>query len=190
MIYLHIYVPNSKNSSHSPVRQRPHTDDTMKVVLFLAVAGWLAGLCSAHLCLIYPKQRGSLNAFDKPGAPDCYLRTAECGGRMKDLYRSPSEFTRGKNYTLVFQKNLDHHNAANPGFFNISLHNQPGYPVYINQLAFVRDSGHASAAYNSVDVQIPMDVPVTVNPEYFLQVVYDTHTLPFMFYQCADIYVN
>lgn len=182
---IYIDVPTSRHPSHSPVRRRPQTDDTMKAVLFLAVAGWLAGICCAHMCLLYPKQRGTLNGYDRSGSSDCGLQTPDCGGRRKSS-NNMAAFTRGSNHTVMIQKNIDHH----PGSFEIVLMNQPESSLYITRLASIPDTNEPSLAVYYVNVQIPSNVPIGVTSEYILQVVYNTNAASQKYYECADILIT
>lgn len=84
---------------------------------------------------------------------------------------------------MLIQKNIDHH----PGTYDFFLHNQPGSPVYVRQLANIPDTSAPAIAFYYVNVQIPTDVDT--DTEYFLQVVYNTNIPTLKYYQCADIYV-
>ena len=71
--------------------------------------------CQAHMCLLSPAQRGSMTMFNKAASGDCHLMTSPCGGRAMDDVRL--YLRAGQNFTVVFQKNLDHWNSATPGDF-------------------------------------------------------------------------
>lgn len=123
-----------------------------------------------------------MNNFDQIGAADCYLKTADCGGRAI-VSNNMAYYARGEKHTVLIQKNLDH----NPGNFNFTLH-LPGFPSQTRHLAFITDTPAPSLSFYYVDLQIPLDVQE--NTQYFLQVVYNTKTPSLKFYQCADIYIK
>ncbi|KAL3858565.1 hypothetical protein ACJMK2_008883 [Sinanodonta woodiana] len=146
------------------------------VTLFCLVA-----VCSAHLCLINPIQRGSETGINKPGAADCLLLTAPCGGRSKD--KAGVTLTGGQSFTVVFQKNLDHWIKATPGNFVISFGMEGGQ---LTTLATVMDNGEPSLTLYETVVTIPM-----MKGNFILQVTYNPNNpqAPAHFYQCADVHV-
>ena len=85
---------------------------TILILFFSAV---FLGSCQAHMCLLSPAQRGSMTMFNKAASGDCHLMTSPCGGRAMDDVRL--YLRAGQNFTVVFQKNLDHWNSATPGDF-------------------------------------------------------------------------
>ncbi|XP_060080287.1 uncharacterized protein LOC132559685 [Ylistrum balloti] len=160
----------------------------MKTSLFLGLSICLVGICSAHLCLLNPRQRGSLTGYNKAAADDCYLTTGECGGRMSDS-NNMAFFKRGMNYTVVLQKNLDHHNSTDPGSFVVSLHHNTDISFYTRTLATIPDTDAPSLSLYTADIFIPSDLQLSESPVFVLEVVYNTNTIPIVFRQCADILV-
>ncbi|XP_069112042.1 uncharacterized protein [Argopecten irradians] len=160
----------------------------MKGLLCLGVTICLVEICSAHLCLLSPRQRGSLSGFNKAAAEDCYLTQGECGGRMSDP-DNMSIYKRGMNYTVILQKNLDHHNDTDPGSFDISLHHKTSFSYYTRTLATIPDTAETSLTLYMADVHIPRDLQLSESPAYILEVTYNTNTLPITFRQCADVLI-
>ncbi|KAL3889977.1 hypothetical protein ACJMK2_002289 [Sinanodonta woodiana] len=144
----------------------------------------LAGLtvCTAHLCLLTPTQRGNITGINKPGAGDCELLKPPCGGRLAE--KSKIAVRAGENITVIFQKNLDHWNASSPGVFVVAV----GTESSLKTLAEVPDQGEPSLYLYLVSVQLPHSIP---KHGLVLQVTYITKNLqaPSAFYQCADISV-
>ncbi|XP_033729611.1 uncharacterized protein LOC117318771 [Pecten maximus] len=160
----------------------------MTYLLFLGVTVCLVGMCSSHLCLLNPRQRGSLSGYNKAATEDCYLTQGECGGRMSDP-NNMAVFQRGMNYTVILQKNLDHFNTTNPGSFDITLHHKTGISYYTRTLATIPDTAAPSLSLYMTDVYIPHDLQLSESPSYVIEVVYNTNTIPVTFRQCADILV-
>jgi len=148
---------------------------SLQVVLIFAVLSSTL----AHLCLFNPKQRGSLNGYTSPGANDCALLSGPCGRSAS----SPVIYAqKGSNFTIVFQKNLDHWYQANPGNFTVNWSTTVSNDFEF--VATVPDDGEPSLTYYEVMVTVPnMIVKHGV-----LQVVYYTNnpSAPPSFWQCAD----
>ncbi|KAH3855353.1 uncharacterized protein LOC127871003 [Dreissena polymorpha] len=139
-------------------------------------------LSSAHMCLVEPKQRGSIMGLDKEGADDCILLNGPCGGRMME--EPMTMFKSGGNFTVIIQKNLDHWAKATPGFFGINLMHGSA----TRTLTTVPDMGEPSLTLYTAMGQIPMGF---TGPA-VLQVTYVTKNpqAPAVFYQCADILIK
>ncbi|XP_072029407.1 uncharacterized protein [Amphiura filiformis] len=152
--------------------------------VFLIVVCFVA-YSSAHMCLISPPQRGSMMGINKQGANDCVLTKMSCGGRMAT---SPSVGVRaGMNFTVTFQKNLDHWVKATPGYFSISMGTDD--KGTFKELARINDMGEPSLTLFSRNVTIPDNaIGMSVG---VIQVTYVTKNpdAPAVFYQCSDVYV-
>ncbi|KAL5015372.1 hypothetical protein ScPMuIL_009642 [Solemya velum] len=152
--------------------------------------------CMSHVCLLSPPQRGSMVGINKPGAPDCGLKNATCGGRAAEAstvilrYRLcrnsiPAYFKPGQNFTVIIQKNLDHFNMSMPGNFNISLLDEKA--MKYTRLGMIPDTSDPSLTLYSAIVKIPDGM---AKQAYALQVVYNTmDPAPPLFYQCSDVTV-
>ncbi|PIK41605.1 hypothetical protein BSL78_21540 [Apostichopus japonicus] len=148
----------------------------MKFLVFFAL---IACAC-AHLCLISPPQRGSMMGLNKAGSDDCFLVKPACGERPANSHRLQLE--AGANFTVTFQKNLDHWLKKTPGHFLVSLVDEK----VETRLAMIPDKGEPNLTLYSKNVTMPsapLHKPLT------LQVIYVTmnHDAPPMFYQCSDI---
>jgi len=146
-------------------------------VLLLLIVGSLA-----HMCLLNPHQRGSMNGIDQGGASDCALVSpAPCGGRSVE---SPVLFARGgSNFTFVLQKNLDHWIEGAGGNFTIRW--APSLNDEFMDVAVLPDTSAPSGSLYTVIVPLPnMNIKHGV-----VQAVYYPHNseAPDAFYQCADV---
>ncbi|KAJ8302613.1 hypothetical protein KUTeg_019009 [Tegillarca granosa] len=145
----------------------------------------ILAISDAHLCLISPPQRGSMNGLNTAGSDDCILTSAPCGGRERKE-RSGEGFAAGENVTVTFQKNLDHFNSQSPGYFTVSLGSPSGQ---LQELARIPDGGEKSLHLYSMNVTLPREPQAEAG--HFMQVVYHTNNpqAPPNFYQCADIVI-
>ncbi|XP_046577528.1 uncharacterized protein LOC124285359 isoform X2 [Haliotis rubra] len=149
-----------------------------KCVLYLFAC---VAVATAHVCMISPPQRGSMLGINKMGAVDCMLVAGPCGKRAV----GPAvALTGGQNFTVTFQKNLDHWVKATPGYFSImwGLETMP-----LKELVRIPDMGQPSLSLFSVNVTIP----TRPGKGYILQTQYMTNNpkAPPTFYQCGDIIV-
>jgi len=84
------------------------------IILFLS----LMFISNAHICSIYPHQRGDLN-ISIPGHDSCYRRSGYCGGI--EFKGKKTAFLAGSQATFLIQQNLNHWNATNPGYIDVSI---------------------------------------------------------------------
>ncbi|XP_071080989.1 uncharacterized protein [Haliotis cracherodii] len=148
-----------------------------KCVLYLFAC---VAVATAHICMISPPQRGSMLGINKAGADDCMLLKGPCGGRAP----GPAvALTGGQNFTVTFQKNLDHWVKATPGYFSVML--GMGQAT-MKELVRIPDMGQPSLSLYSVNVTIPMGM---TGKGYFIQTQYMTKNpkAPPTFYQCGDV---
>ncbi|XP_064383131.1 uncharacterized protein LOC135331808 [Halichondria panicea] len=155
----------------------------MKVLLLLAA---VVAIGQAHLCLVFPKQRGNITGLNMAGADNCLLvKDAPCGGRPAEM--PEVTFESGMNATIIFQKNLDHWVMATPGMFEINLWGMKGKMNLMTVPDMGPNMGQPSGTLYTVSVPMPkMEMEKAI-----LQVVYITKNpmAPAMFYQCADVNV-
>ncbi|CAH1773927.1 unnamed protein product [Owenia fusiformis] len=147
----------------------------MKVLIVFAC---LLVATSAHLCLLSPRQRGSMMGINKPGATDCILLKGPCGERTG---MPTTGVKAGTNFTVLIQKNLDHWDKATPGYFTVSWGLSE---TSMTMIAKVQDNGEPSLYIYEVEVTAPK----SLNDHYIMQVTYVTMNkqAPPVFYQCAD----
>lgn len=117
--------------------------------------------------------------LNKAGSPDCLLINPMCGNRSAG---HSILIEAGTNFTVTFQKNLDHWLKKTPGHFIISLIEGKAE----TKLAEIPDMGEPSLTLYSKNVTMPH---MPLNKSLILQVVYVTmnHDAPPVFYQCSDI---
>lgn len=74
---------------------------------------------NAHLCLLSPRQRGTMGGLNAAPASDCFLTTGPCGDRPMGPVQA--YIRAGRNHTVVFQKNYSHFMASSPGTLEVNL---------------------------------------------------------------------
>ncbi|KAL4238288.1 hypothetical protein ACF0H5_003000 [Mactra antiquata] len=150
--------------------------------LFATVFGVMVAVASAHMCLLSPKQRGTISGLNSAGSNDCVLLSSPCGGRAEGTYETT--FTAGQKATVIFQKNLDHWDSKTPGRFDIKL--WKGNTA--TTVGSVPDMGEQSLHLYNEEVTIP----ATMHGAAILQVTYVTNNpnAPAVFYQCADVMIH
>jgi len=149
----------------------------MKQIIILSI---LLSVAVAHLCLMNPVQRGDLAGYEEPAATDCYLTTGPCGGKGMG---PPVLFAlAGTNFTILFQKNLDHFYAPAPGNFTISF-SYDGMDFF--EVGSMPDTSAPSLTYYMMTHMVGQEFI----KHGVLQVAYHTNNpnTPVTFYQCADI---
>jgi len=143
-------------------------------------------LCSAavfaHVCMLDPPQRGGAHSIVVNADPWCKLLTGPCGGFAPDseglvMYRV------NETITVAFQKNQNHWNQANPGYFSLSFAPDPASPF--TELSRVADTNSSDLALYEMQVVTPV---VTDNG--VLQVQYVTNQGSLVFYACSDVIIN
>eukprot|EP01121_Diplochlamys_sp_Union-15-3_P016902 TRINITY_DN584_c0_g1_i2.p1 TRINITY_DN584_c0_g1~~TRINITY_DN584_c0_g1_i2.p1 ORF type:complete len:165 (-),score=36.96 TRINITY_DN584_c0_g1_i2:59-520(-) len=147
------------------------------IKLFFLLA--FVSLSFAHVCLLFPPQRGTANNLNTAGSVDCGLFTAPCGGRPQ---QTPDILLpAGGNVTIVFQKNLNHYQANNPGKFRIT-YEKPGQHGSFKLLKEIPDTDSPSLTLYSETVTLP----TTPSDHALIGVQYISNGPP-EFYQCSDI---
>ncbi|XP_055872470.1 uncharacterized protein LOC106072687 [Biomphalaria glabrata] len=139
----------------------------------------LVSLSLGHVCLVSPQQRGDWNNVNSAASPDCALTTGPCGGRTQD-FSSATALVAGKSVTVTIQKNNNHYNAANPGYFTISL---GATEATVKEVKRIPDTSDPSLSLYSATVNVP-----STTGHMILQVTYVTNTTP-TFYQCSDVLI-
>jgi len=125
--------------------------------------------------------------LNNKGSPDCILTKAPCGGREAPrTHRDGVGLTEGENFTVTFQKNLDHFNTKTPGYFSISLgpHQGPMKEVYK-----IADSAVPALTLFTTNITIPQqekEGPMILQAQY----ITNNPAAPPAFYQCSDILVH
>eukprot|EP00013_Stygamoeba_regulata_P022455 CAMPEP_0177652112 /NCGR_PEP_ID=MMETSP0447-20121125/12930_1 /TAXON_ID=0 /ORGANISM="Stygamoeba regulata, Strain BSH-02190019" /LENGTH=155 /DNA_ID=CAMNT_0019155283 /DNA_START=43 /DNA_END=510 /DNA_ORIENTATION=+ len=149
------------------------------VLVLFVIAGAFVSLCSAHLCTIYPLQRGPTDNIDSPGSQSCFLVKGPCGG-FDQPGANPTVFS-GKIF-LAIEKNLNHWNSADPGNFEVSLIN--GNTT--TQILQFSDTDETAPFVYYMMAGVPENFPKGAAT---LQVIYNTNNpnAPAQFFQCSDV---
>jgi len=146
----------------------------------LLVVVLLIAVCSAHVCLLNPMQRGRNPDVNTEASNDCFKLKAPCGDNTP---RPPVEIVRsGFNYTVVFQKNLNHWSASKQGNLQINFAKSPDGPFI--KLAEIADTNSPSLTVYLQSIRFPHTL--TALDHAVIQVVYDPGTVG-PFYQCGDV---
>ncbi|XP_070209560.1 uncharacterized protein [Littorina saxatilis] len=141
-----------------------------KIIVLLACVS----ACVAHLCMLSPPQRSPLTGINKPGSRSCFMLGAPCGKQAPNINKL--YLSAGENFTVVFQKNLNHFYAANPN--NRTL----------TELYRTADTSDPSLTIMTANIMVPRPVveqPFVIQTQY----VSNNPTEPPAFYQCADVVI-
>jgi len=154
------------------------------MLLHVTVTVTLFALGHAHLCLLAPPQRGNMTSLNKAASPDCGLTKAPCGGRNVTTHY-PIGLGAGEDFEFIWQKNLDHFNATEPGYFSIKIGRSPEHMMEIFRTP---DTNASSLALYTKFAHIPREHD---EGPHILQATYVTNNpkAPEAFYQCADVIV-
>eukprot|EP00300_Choanocystis_sp_HF-7_P021751 c20847_g1_i1.p2 GENE.c20847_g1_i1~~c20847_g1_i1.p2 ORF type:complete len:152 (+),score=28.13 c20847_g1_i1:29-484(+) len=147
----------------------------MKVLTVLVLAAIVA-VVNAHVCLLNPLQRGTMNDINTVGAADCGLfGDGPCGNRTQ---QPPMVAVQsGSQFNVVWQKNQDHFNSQ-PANWIISF---APYGSPFIQLAKFADTNTSSLTIGTQMVTIPNLGTVAGVMQIQYAVGFGT------FYQCSDI---
>ena len=83
-------------------------------------------LCTGHVCIIDPPQRGILNVTD-PGDHWCFNSGPKvagglsCGDKTRFPVGKPRKWVAGSEVTIEFQQHLNHYNAGFEGFLDVAF---------------------------------------------------------------------
>merc|ERR1711909_63087 len=155
----------------------------MNVLASVTLAFGLVAVCSAHLCLISPHQRGgAMGDLNTAGNSACLQLKGPCGSHAAETPQA----TIGQTYEIIFQKNLDHWTGRHPGYLDVNLWDSN---MHKTQIGRIKDTDTGSKHYYSLTGTLPSSV---MNGNYILQVTYVTNNpnAPAEFYQCADVVVK
>ncbi|CAI8046540.1 hypothetical protein GBAR_LOCUS25749 [Geodia barretti] len=154
----------------------------MKAVVVIVAT---LAMAAAHICMVSPRQRGTLQGLDKPGAADCIRLSPEpCGGQKSD--GNTAIFKPGVNVSIIFQKNLNHWDQSTPGSFNIAIGDSE--EKNFKTILSVKDTNSSSLTYYYPNITIPMEE----TKHAVMQLTYVTKNpkAPAVFYQCADFAIT
>lgn len=138
--------------------------------------------CTAHVCMLSPPQRTALVDINKAGSGSCIQLDGPCGKTNPTMDKL--HLMAGQNYTVVFQKNLDHFNAAMPGYWSVSIGMESGS---MKELYRTPDTNTPSLTLFSATITIPnmTGMGMVIQTQY----VTKNPQAPPVFYQCADVVV-
>jgi hypothetical protein len=110
----------------------------------------LVSVASAHTCLLSPTQRGGLPSSLAVADKACF-KTDACITKPKEA--PTAIFEQGSKIPLVFQKNLNHFNASNPGVWTVYYAQHPTANFHV--LSKFPDTNTDSLTVYSLPVTLP-----------------------------------
>jgi len=147
-----------------------------KIILVLA----FVSVVSCHVCLIFPQQRGGFGDINKPASSSCFKIVGPCGDNVP---ADPEiEFFAGHSYNITFQKNLNHWNSTDPGYFSVSYGH--GINPHFSTLAKVTDTNTPPLTLYTTQITLPK-----IDDDHgIIRVQYISNSVGVpIFYQCADV---
>jgi len=157
----------------------------MKSLLGLSLL-LLVSFAAAHVCLLYPMQRGALNNINRNASVDCGQTQSPCG---KNPPKSIEEIIESNvPIRFIFQKNQNHYQPGKNGYFNISIARKVANLTF-ETLVHIPDTNTSSLTLYVNETMLPkITEPLS---HAVIQAVYITNidgAGPF--YACADIAVS
>jgi hypothetical protein len=165
----------------------------MRKLLLQTILFPISGIL-AHICLLYPPQRGALNV-STPGDPSCYRRTPFCG--TIPLSPPTTTFITGELVTLSLQQNLNHFYPQRPGFIDVAIAAAVPDPQDNDwvTLSVVRDAPAFDMVFQTT-MSLTVSLPLQPSAHSILRVRYVSYNpleidpannTDAIFYNCADI---
>lgn len=142
---------------------------------------FLCWTASCHLCLIDPIQRGGLPEILEPGDDAC-LQTRMCG---KESGKTYTEYTKGTEIEVTYQKNINKYNPKDVGVFQIWFAQHPGSEMQLMGMYPDDDTPDLT------DYTRKITLPDKTSEDAVIMVEYDPHDgSNLVFYQCSDIQIT
>jgi hypothetical protein len=156
----------------------------------------LVSLCSAHLCLINPVQRGFAGnsitvGINAPLAVDCALTMSACGGRdTPDPYINPANhYLKNTTISLFILKNEDHYTDKAISYIKISMFDRTTMAPLIAMPIIYEDLSATGPGIIYIPFTVPTP-PTGALTDAYLQVEYHANDVDLVFYQCADVVIH
>ncbi|XP_071954895.1 uncharacterized protein [Antedon mediterranea] len=158
----------------------------LSLILVLFAVVQHSGIIKGHVCIIYPRQRGTFD-ISTPGSQTCTRHTAPCGGIAA---ADPKvSYVGGSTIFFKFQQNLNHYETGFPGYMDISY----AMATDMNDFHTVAIIGDVNeyAQYHQRNYTIPIMIPNIDCSHCVLRLRYISHkTGEHPFYQCSDIKIT
>ncbi|XP_076437558.1 uncharacterized protein LOC143276794 isoform X2 [Babylonia areolata] len=118
----------------------------------------------------------------------CILLKGPCGGTIPTANKL--SIVGGTNFTVIFQKNLNHFNEAHPGYWSVSMARAEGSSF--TELFRITDTDVPSLTLYTATVTAPEVATGSEPVPMVLQTRYVTNNpkAPSAFYQCGDVLVR
>lgn len=152
---------------------------------------------NGHICVISPRQRGSLN-IGQPGDPSCFRRTPECGGQPAG--NPTATYTAGSTVNVLFQQNLNHWSQFLPGAFDVSISYNPNSVSDTDfELLTVVSDFPAHEQVWQTNFTVPITIPKQTSSHAVLRFryisnnpdeIYPANNTAAIFWQCSDIAIT
>ncbi|PIK44275.1 hypothetical protein BSL78_18865 [Apostichopus japonicus] len=138
---------------------------------------------SAHLCIISPVQRGSIN-IQQAGDSSCFRHQSPCGGQPAEDPKV--SLIGGKTTFIKFQQNFNHYEVGYPGYMDIALSTSPDATTF-STLVVIGDR-YEHAQWNQQNYTIPVVIPNIKCSHCVLRMRYVSNKPgEEIFYQCSDV---
>jgi len=132
-------------------------------MLYISFVLLLLPLSFAHVCMIWPPQRGGWNpANAEPGDHLCFEAQGPCGKKLPPTKPTTTLYS-GTTVYVSFQQNLNHYNPGWPGFLDVAYakgptHNTDDEFEVLAQIPDYWSHSQSSQTNFSVPILIP-DLP-------------------------------
>ncbi|XP_033113309.1 uncharacterized protein LOC117113913 [Anneissia japonica] len=155
-------------------------------ILVAFAALQVSGIIEAHVCIIYPRQRGDFN-ISTAGNPTCTRHVAPCGGLEAE--NPKVSYVGGSTIFVKFQQNYNHYELGYPGYMDIAY----AMATDMNDFHVVAIIGDVNeyAQSHQRNYSIPIMIPNIDCPHCVIRLRYLSHKpSEHIFYQCADVKIS
>lgn len=151
------------------------------VILVLCV-----GISYSHICLISPRQRGTMD-ISMPGSPTCTRHAEPCGGQAIETPKVA--YLAGETAFFKWQQNLNHYESGYPGYMDIGVATTENSTEFTT-LAVVTDKYVHRQDYQQNFTAI-IKIPSIMCEHCVIRMRYNAHKPgETTFLQCADVKIS
>ncbi|XP_053397775.1 uncharacterized protein LOC123553031 isoform X2 [Mercenaria mercenaria] len=142
------------------------------------------GMACCHICLITPRQRGTMD-ISMPGSPTCTRHAEPCGGQ--DIETPKVTYMAGESAFFKWQQNLNHYESGYPGYMDIGIARSENSTDFTT-LAVVTDKYVHRQDYQQ---NFTVKIPSIMCDHCVVRMRYNAHKPgETTFLQCADIKIS
>lgn len=156
--------------------------ETLQTVILFASLGVIC----CHVCLITPRQRGTMD-ISKPGSPDCTRHAEPCGGQPIETPKVT--YKAGETAFFKWQQNLNHYESGYPGYLDVGIAPSENSTDF-KTLAVVTDKYVHRQDYQE-NMTAVIKIPIMICDHCVIRMRYNAHKPgESTFLQCADIKIT